>query len=105
MQSKGKEMFTRLYKGMKLVAANNQTTTFSNLTLFHGALHDVEFIIDDSPAANFKTNFAYGDWLSAGGLNPNTNTYAFLTSQSVYRTDKLISKTGFSGKCLFWKRR
>ncbi|CAO3619013.1 unnamed protein product [Mucor fragilis] len=82
--------------GMKLLGANNKTTTFSNLTLFHGALQDVEFIIDDSAAANFKTDFAYGDWLSAGGLNPNTNSYAFLTSQSVFRTDKLLSKTGFS---------
>ncbi|CEP19384.1 hypothetical protein [Parasitella parasitica] len=82
--------------GMKLIATNNQTTTYSNLTLFHSALENVEFIIDDSAAANFKTDFAYGDWLSAGGFNPNTNSYAFLTTQNVYRTDKLISTTGFS---------
>lgn len=83
---------------MKLIGKNNQTTTFSNLTLFHSALQNVEFIIDDSATANFKSDFTYGEWLSAGGLNPNTNTYAFLASQNVYRTDKLISTTGFSGE-------
>jgi hypothetical protein len=83
---------------MKLIgSSNNETTAYTNLTQFHNALQSVDYIIDDSAPANFKAEFAYGDWLTAGGFNPNTNTFAFLTSQNVWRTDRLISKSGFSG--------
>ncbi|KAI8380390.1 hypothetical protein BD560DRAFT_11803 [Blakeslea trispora] len=83
--------------GMKLVVENNQSTTFQNLTLFQEAVRDVDYIIDGSDPINFRKDFAYGDWLSALGLTPNSNLYSFLTNQNVYRTDKMISKSGYSG--------
>lgn len=83
---------------MKLVTSNtNQSTIYQNLTDFQQALSIVDFVIDDSPASNFKTDFAYADWLAAAGLQPN-NSASFTTYKNVYRTDKLINKNGYSGR-------
>jgi hypothetical protein len=95
-----------VFTGMKLIgSSDSKTTVYSNLTQLHNVLKHVDYIIDDSAAANFKTEFAYGDWLTAAGFNPNSNTYAFLTSQNVWRTDGLISKTGFSGTAFTKKKK
>ncbi|KAI8359934.1 hypothetical protein EDC96DRAFT_429627, partial [Choanephora cucurbitarum] len=82
--------------GMKLVAKDNQSTVYQNVSLFQEAVRDVDYIIDASDSINTKKDFAYGDWLSALGLTPNSNMYSFLTNQDVYRTDKMISTTGQS---------
>ena len=83
---------------MKLVVKDNQSTVYQNVSLFQEAVRDVDYIIDASDSINTKRDFAYGDWLSALGLTPNSNRYSFLTNQDVYRTDKMISTTGQSGK-------
>lgn len=85
--------------GMKLVPASNQTTTYSNLKDFQDALSTADFVIDDSPAANFKTDFDYADWLNVTGLSPSSKDN-FIANKNVYRTDNLINKNGFSGKFL-----
>lgn len=83
--------------GMKLIAPNNQSTTFQNITEFHSTLSKVDFVIDDTPPANFKKDLAYTDWLSAAGYKPN-NKVAFISSKNVFRTDLLINAAGHSGK-------
>lgn len=86
---------------MKLVTSNinetAQSTVYSSVADFQKAVSKVDFIIDDTPAANFKQDFAYADWLTAAGLRPNSSQ-PFVAKQHVYRTDKLINKDGFSGK-------
>lgn len=81
---------------MKLIAPNNQSTVFQNTTEFHSALSKVDFVIDDTPAANFKNDFAYNDWLKAGGYQPN-NAASFIALKNVFRTDLLINAGGYSG--------
>ncbi|KAI7893187.1 uncharacterized protein EV154DRAFT_417360, partial [Mucor mucedo] len=83
-------------RGMKLVTSNtNQSTTFKNVKDFQQALSTVDFVIDDTPAANFKTDFVYADWLNKAGLKPN-NSASFIALKQVYRTDNLINKNGYS---------
>ncbi|KAG2233888.1 hypothetical protein INT48_005229 [Thamnidium elegans] len=76
--------------GMKLIAPNNQSTIFQNTTEFHSALSKADFVIDDTPAANFKKDFAYTDWLKAGAYKPN-NAASFIALKNVFRTDLLIN--------------
>ncbi|KAI8973278.1 hypothetical protein BDF20DRAFT_914748 [Mycotypha africana] len=83
--------------GMQLVSEKNQTSVYTDLTLFHSALQHVEYIIDDTPAANFnKSDLTYAEWLTTAGLNPNTNAYPFLVGLNLFRTDRFISTSGFS---------
>ncbi|KAG2199441.1 hypothetical protein INT47_011553 [Mucor saturninus] len=82
--------------GMKLVTSNtSQSTTYKNVKDFQQALSTVDFVIDDTPAANFKTDFVYADWLNKAGLKPN-NSASFIALKQVYRTDNLINKNGYS---------
>ncbi|GAA5798900.1 hypothetical protein HPULCUR_004307 [Helicostylum pulchrum] len=81
--------------GMKLIAPNNQSTIFQNTTEFHSALSKVDFVIDDTPAANFKKDFAYTDWLKASDYKPN-NAASFIALKNVFRTDLLINADGYS---------
>ncbi|KAI8096130.1 hypothetical protein BDF21DRAFT_329915, partial [Thamnidium elegans] len=82
-------------KCMKLIAPNNQSTIFQNTTEFHSALSKADFVIDDTPAANFKKDFAYTDWLKAGAYKPN-NAASFIALKNVFRTDLLINAGGYS---------
>ncbi|KAI7903022.1 uncharacterized protein BX663DRAFT_551878 [Cokeromyces recurvatus] len=80
--------------GFELIGVNKRTTSFQNITLFHNQLQNVEYIIDNTDF--LKSEISYADWLSAIELTPNSNKYDFLTLQNVYRTDNLISASGFS---------
>ncbi|KAI8068182.1 uncharacterized protein B0P05DRAFT_580682 [Gilbertella persicaria] len=91
-----KQIMNSFFLGMTLIHSLNQSTTYQNLSLFHQAIEHVDVLIDNSDPANFKANFAYGDWLKAIGLTPNSNTFAFLIEQAVYRTDRLMNTDGFS---------
>lgn len=93
-----KETFFFLFLGMKLVSGGgNQSNVFQNLQDFQNALSTADFVIDDSATSNFKTDFAYSDWLNATGLSPGSKN-TFIAEKNVYRTDNLINKNGFSGK-------
>lgn len=82
--------------GMKLVSGGgNQSNVFQNLQDFQNALSTADFVIDDSATSNFKTDFAYSDWLNATGLSPGSKN-TFIAEKNVYRTDNLINKNGFS---------
>lgn len=83
--------------GMKLSASNNQSTVYTNISDFQNAISNVDFIIDDTPAANFKTDFVYSEWMNAAGLNLSSPDN-FVANKNVYRTDKLINANGYSGK-------
>ncbi len=83
--------------GMKLVPAGNQLPTYQNLKDFQTAISTADFVIDDTPTANFKTDFTYSDWLNATGFLPSSK-YNFIADSHVFRTDNLINKNGFSGK-------
>jgi hypothetical protein len=81
---------------MKLIAANNQSNVYQNISDFQNAISNVDFIIDDTPAANFKQDFVFSDWLNASGLTLNSPDN-FIAGKNVFRTDKLINANGYSG--------
>lgn len=83
--------------GMTLVAPDNQTTTFQDLNAFQKVLANVDYIIDDTPLANFNGTGSYANWLSAGGFNANNQSEAFIANKNVYRTDRIINTNGYSG--------
>ncbi|KAI8887517.1 hypothetical protein K501DRAFT_175424, partial [Backusella circina FSU 941] len=85
----------RYVVGMDLTNKNNETTVFSNINDFQSAVSSVDYIIDDTPLADFKGQNSFSAWLSAANYSLASSNN-FIAGKNVYRTDGLINSNGYS---------
>ncbi|KAI9314743.1 hypothetical protein BX666DRAFT_1963079 [Dichotomocladium elegans] len=89
--------------GGTLIAPNSaQSNAFVHLTDFHTQINQADYVIDMSPLNNLG-NQSYDSWLTLGGFTPGTDLYKedFIADKGVYRTDGLMSRTGYGD----WEQR
>lgn len=84
-----------------MIAPNSaQDHTYDNSGEFHLALRGADMLLDTTPLQEGKL---YPDWLAIMNMVPGASyfydTEGYYKNRKVYRTDGLVSKTGYSGKC------
>lgn len=85
----------------KMIQPNSaQDHTYDNSGEFHLALRGADMLLDTTP---LKEGQLYPDWLNIMNMVPGASyfydTEGYYKNRKVYRTDGLVSKTGYSGKC------
>ena len=77
-----------------------QDHTYDNSGEFHLALRGADMLLDTTP---LQEGQLYPDWLTIMNMVPGASyfydTEGYYKNRKVYRTDGLVSQTGYSGKC------
>jgi hypothetical protein len=85
----------------KMIAPNSaQDYNYSNAGAFHLALRGADVLLDTTPLSDGEL---WPQWLSIMNMVPGASLFyeseGYYKNRKVYRTDGLVSKTGYSSKC------